>query len=60
VSTSGAPAKPSGDSTLIVEALDGAAWRSQRAVDAESLSARIRNRFDPSGVLNPGILGVAA
>jgi len=60
VSASGSPTASSDGTTLIAEALGEAAWTSQRTIGGESLSARIRSRFDPNGVMNPGILGVAA
>ena len=59
ISKSGGPAA-NGDATLIVEALGQSAWSSNGPARSETLSQRIRKRFDPNGVLNPGILGAVA
>jgi glycolate oxidase FAD binding subunit len=56
----GSPTMPAGDMTLIVEALGESAWASHKPTGGETLSTRIRNRFDPNGLMNPGILGATA
>ena len=46
--------------TLAIERVPNEAWDSVNyAVAADPLSAAIRARFDPAGILNPGILGAA-
>ncbi|MDE3150873.1 MAG: hypothetical protein KGL93_01365 [Gemmatimonadota bacterium] len=44
----------------IGEVLPAAAWTALAPAAADPLSAGIRRRFDPRGVLNPGIFGAAA
>lgn len=41
----------------LVESLPGEAWRHVPARDCGRLDRAIRARFDPRGILNPGILG---
>jgi FAD/FMN-containing dehydrogenase len=46
------------DSTVIFERLPRDAWRSlSPTVVGDSLSQRVKKAFDPSNILNPGILG---
>jgi glycolate oxidase FAD binding subunit len=44
--------------TVVIERLPAAAWaESPSVVAADSISRAIREKFDPRGILNPGILG---
>jgi glycolate oxidase FAD binding subunit len=49
-----------GRSTIIAERLPNALWSSVSAPEDGGLSQRVKARFDPSNVLNPGILGGVA
>jgi hypothetical protein len=60
VCTNGSPSMLASDATLIVEALGESAWASHKQIVGPTLSTRIRNRFDPNGLMNPGILGAMA
>jgi glycolate oxidase FAD binding subunit len=41
----------------IAERLSARAWASQRSAVNDAISQRLRTAFDPTGILNPGILG---
>ena len=44
--------------TIVIERLPASAWEAARsAVAADPVSRAIREKFDPRGILNPGILG---
>lgn len=49
------------DGTVIIERLPAAAWpRAARPAPNAELAARAKAVFDPRGVLNPGIMGLAS
>jgi FAD/FMN-containing dehydrogenase len=49
------------EGTVIIERLSSDAWQVvTRRVSQDPISRAIRAKFDPAGILNPGILGEAA
>jgi glycolate oxidase FAD binding subunit len=62
VAASGEPARlaraaASFSDSTVVERLPGDAWRAMPPRKRDTISQAIRQRFDPAGILNPGILG---
>lgn len=46
--------------SVVIESLPGSGWASARSPVPDRVVSAIRARFDPGGILNPGILGGSA